>query len=149
MKIRINGQPVRLDFRPFNSGGKGGQHSNKTLNAIEVTATLPDGRVVQATSQTSKSQHRNKRLALQVLVGRIREAVARPKTRGRDDVGRIRTYHAVRNDVVDHASGVHRSYRDVVEGDALGDLIDARRRALEMAAAVDACDSNAAGRGPC
>ena len=131
MKIRVHGNLLKIRYRPFNSGGKGGQHANKTLNAIEATTSLPDGRIVKATSQTSKSQHVNKRLAQQCLASRVLEAM-KPARERRRQGDRVRTYHAVRNDVVDHASGEHRSYKDVIDGDAFGELVEARREAMIM-----------------
>ncbi len=129
MRISIQGQQLKIHYRPFNSGGKGGQHGNKTLNAIEATVRLPDGRLIKATSQTSKSQHVNKKLAQNTLACRVIEAM-KPARERPFLTERVRTYHAVRNDVIDHASGEHRSYRDVVDGKAFGELVAARREAM-------------------
>lgn len=120
-----------IKYRPFNSGGKGGQHSNKTLNAMECSVVLPDGRTIKATSTCFRSQHQNRKAAQKVLLSRIREAL-KPERERPDISERVRTYHAVDNRVVDHASGERRSYREVLEGDAFGDLIDARNAAKLM-----------------
>jgi protein subunit release factor A len=45
----------------FRSGGKGGQHQNKTESGVRLVH-LPTG--VRATSRSERSQHRNKALAL-------------------------------------------------------------------------------------
>ena len=45
----------------FRSGGKGGQHQNKTESGVRLVH-LPTG--VRATSRSERSQHRNKTLAL-------------------------------------------------------------------------------------
>ena len=121
---------LQVSYRPFNSGGKGGQHSNKTLNAIEASVVLPDGRKIKAQSTVYKCQHRNKKEAQKELVRRVRQALAVPRVRP-DTSERVRTYHACRNEVLDHASGVKRRYDDVLSGDAFADLVDARREALE------------------
>lgn len=131
MKITIDGEQLKINYRPYNSGGKGGQHSNKTLNAIEATVILPDGRLIKANSSTSKSQHINKKLAQKVLVSRVRAAVVPPRVRP-DLSERVRTYNACRDDVVDHASGEHRSYKSVMDGNAFEELVNARREAKEL-----------------
>ena len=60
----------------FRSGGPGGQHQNRTESGVRLTH-LPTGIVV--TARDSRSQHRNRRIAL----ARLREALedrARPST---------------------------------------------------------------------
>lgn len=140
MSLRINGMPLKVNYRPYNSGGKGGQHANKTLNAIEATVRLPDGRTIKANASTSKCQHTNKRKALGVLVARVREALQPERTRP-DLSERVRTYHKCDDRVTDHASGEKRSYRDVTavhgRGVAFDELVDARRKALEMRKACE------------
>lgn len=54
----------------FRSGGKGGQHQNKTESGVRLIH-LPSG--VRATSRSERSQHRNKTLAL----GRLRRKIER------------------------------------------------------------------------
>lgn len=120
-----------ITYRPFNSGGHGGQHSNKTLNAMECKVTLPDGRVIKASSTIHKCQHRNRKLAEKILLSRVRSAMKPARVRP-DLSERVRTYHAVDNRVVDHASGERRSYVEVMEGRGFDELVDARRRAMEM-----------------
>jgi peptide chain release factor 1 len=65
--IQINKADVKVE--PYNSGGKGGQHSNKTLNACRLTHT-PSG--IQASSQL-KSYPQNLKLAWAVLATRIKD----------------------------------------------------------------------------
>lgn len=120
-----------ITFRPFNSGGKGGQHSNKTLNAMEVSVALPDGRVIKASSTRFKSQHDNRREALRDLKDKVKKALT--PERERPDLSEVvRTYHEPRNIVTDHASGMTASYREVVEKEKVEQfekLVEARRRA--------------------
>jgi ribosome-associated protein len=61
----------------FRSGGPGGQHANKVESAVRLTHS-PSGLVV--TSQESRSQFRNKALAVAELRRRLEEA-NRPKKR--------------------------------------------------------------------
>jgi peptide chain release factor 1 len=120
-----------IHYRAFASSGPGGQHRNRTLSAIEASVVLPDGRTIRAVSQTDKSQHRNKRKARAVLLGRVREAMRpeeeRRRTAGWGEVDRIRTYHEPDNRVTDHASGLQLPYREIVGRGDLGPMIDARR----------------------
>ncbi|NNF57909.1 MAG: peptide chain release factor-like protein [Rhodothermaceae bacterium] len=61
----------------FRSGGPGGQHANKVESAVRLTHG-PSGLVV--TSQASRSQFRNKALAVAELRRRLEEA-NRPQKR--------------------------------------------------------------------
>jgi len=123
---------LKINYRPYNSGGKGGQHSNKTLNAIEATVKLPDGRLIKANSLCFKSQYQNKKAAEKVLLSRVREAL-KPIHERPDTSEQVRTYNKCRNEVIDHASGERRRYKDVMEGkDAFGDLVNARVEAKNM-----------------
>jgi protein subunit release factor A len=62
----------------FRSGGKGGQHANKTESAVRLRHR-PTGLVV--TSQQERSQHRNKQIALGELRLRLARLNFKPKPR--------------------------------------------------------------------
>ncbi|MCP3686212.1 MAG: peptide chain release factor-like protein [bacterium] len=53
-----------FEFQTFRSGGPGGQHQNKTDSGVRIIHKA-SGAVGE--SRTDKSQHRNKKLALQRL----------------------------------------------------------------------------------
>jgi len=62
----------------FRAGGKGGQHQNTTDSGVRLTH-LPTGIVV--TAREERSQHRNRRVALDRLRKKLREARRKPKPR--------------------------------------------------------------------
>jgi protein subunit release factor A len=62
----------------FRSGGKGGQHQNTTESGVRLTH-LPTGIVV--TAREERSQHQNRRVALDRLRKKLREARRKPKPR--------------------------------------------------------------------
>lgn len=62
----------------FRASGAGGQHVNKTESALRLTH-LPSGVVV--TAQDSPSQHRNREIAFERLIKRIKRLNHVPKKR--------------------------------------------------------------------
>ncbi len=68
---------AECDVDTFRSGGKGGQHANKTESAVRLRHR-PSGLTV--TSQQERSQYRNKQLALGELRRRL-EALNHTPTR--------------------------------------------------------------------
>jgi len=66
---------AQCEVETFRSGGPGGQHQNKTESGVRLTH-LASGLVV--TSRDSRSQHRNKQIALARLRAALEEQ-ARPR----------------------------------------------------------------------
>jgi peptide chain release factor 1 len=130
--INIDDDDLKIDT--LRSGGAGGQHVNKTESAVRVTH-IPTGIVVMM--QEDRSQHRNRAKAMAVLRARLydferqkRDAARAAERRGQVGSGdrseRIRTYNFPQGRVSDHRINLT-LYKlpQVIEGEALGEIIDA------------------------
>ena len=129
-ELEIRAEDLRIDT--MRAGGAGGQHVNKTESAVRITH-LPTGLTVVS---AEKSQHQNRRLAMQVLRSRLYElerqkaADARAAQR-KGQVGsgdrsqRIRTYNFPQGRVTDHRIGLTlHKLAQLLDGTALDELID-------------------------
>jgi peptide chain release factor 1 len=124
--IDIRKEDIRTDV--FRASGAGGQHVNRTESGVRFTH-LPTGAVAESTE--SRSQHKNREIAMGRLVQQIREAQlqkeasalasARRSLVGSGDRSeKIRTYNWPQNRVTDHRlEGDNKNFNldKVVEGD--------------------------------
>ena len=118
---------TRKDFKLewYSGEGGGGQHRNKHENCCRITHIVTG---ISAVGTASKSRVANQRAAFNVLAARILAHYEPDRVRG-EDGERVRTYHAERNEVLDHSSGRTMRYSDVIGKGNVGPLIDARREA--------------------
>ncbi|MCK1476570.1 peptide chain release factor 1 [Bradyrhizobium sp. 197] len=142
--IDIKNDDLRIET--MRAGGAGGQHVNKTESAIRITH-IPTGIVVMM--QDSRSQHKNRASAMNILRSRIydaeqqrvdaaRSAERKEKVGSGDRSERIRTYNFPQGRVTDHRINLT-LYKlpQVIAGEAIGELIDAlttEHQAAQLAA---------------
>jgi peptide chain release factor 1 len=146
--VVIKDDDLKIDT--MRAQGAGGQHVNKTESAIRITH-IPSGIVVAV--QEDRSQHKNKAKAMALLRTRLydseREKLDSARAADRkgqigsgDRSERIRTYNFPQGRVTDHRINLT-LYKlpEVVEGEALGELVDAlvaENQAALLAAQNDA-----------
>jgi peptide chain release factor 1 len=127
--IDIRKEDIRTDV--FRASGAGGQHVNRTESGVRFTH-LPTGTVAESTE--SRSQHKNREIAMGRLVQAIKDAQLQQQqsalaSQRRSLVGsgdrseKIRTYNWPQNRVTDHRlEGDNKNFNldKVVEGDLDG-----------------------------
>ena len=129
--VEIKPEEIRIDT--MRAGGAGGQHVNKTESAVRITH-IPTGLIVVS---AEKSQHQNRRLAMQVLRSRLyelqrqkvedaRASDRKSKVGTGDRSQRIRSYHWPEARVSDHRINLTLyKLEEIVNGTALDEVIDA------------------------
>lgn len=126
---------TRADFvvEWFSGRGAGGQHRNKRANCCRIRHPATG---LVATSTAHRDRPSNQRDAFSELARRIlahcRRQDAELKARERPTEV-VRTYHAVRNEVIDKASGRRDSFKRVVNDATPDEMIEARRLACLLA----------------
>lgn len=123
-----------ITYRRFNSGGSGGQHQNRSENAIEAALDpelakrlgIPAFKAVAS----MKSQHANKKAAASMLRSKIFFALKGQQAKSRYSAGqkRVRNYHQPDDRVTDE-TGLSWSWRKTIGKGSLERCIDGRRDA--------------------
>ena len=128
--IEIKKDDLRTDT--FRASGAGGQHVNKTESGVRFTH-LPTGIVAESTD--SRSQHKNRDIAMNRLYQKIQEAAKEKayqeqKTKRKSLVGsgdrsdKIRTYNFPQNRCTDHRINLTLySLGKIMDGE-IGDVIE-------------------------
>lgn len=131
--LHLTKKDFKLEW--FSGTGGGGQHRNKHQNCCRITH-IETG--IRATGQTARDRPTNQRMAFEALCKRLLayyEALdAQPEARNTEV---IRTYHEGRNEVIDKASGIRGSYREIVIGGDLAEMIEARRSVMAERSSSD------------
>jgi peptide chain release factor 1 len=144
--VDVDIKDTDLRIETMRAQGAGGQHVNKTESAIRITH-IPTGIVVMM--QDSRSQHKNRASAMNILRARIydaeqqridaeRSADRRGQVGSGDRSERIRTYNFPQGRVTDHRINLT-LYKlpQVIAGEALGELVEAlttEHQAAQLAA---------------
>jgi len=131
INIEISETDLKIDT--YRSGGKGGQHANKTDSAVRITH-IPTGIVVQC--QNERSQFKNKSMAMKLLKARLYELQRQKKAKdletaydSKKDIewgSQIRSYvlHPYKM-VKDHRTGFEMGNADAVLNGKLDGFIEA------------------------
>ena len=113
-----------VEFRMYKASGKGGQHRNKTESAVEVKH-LPTG--ITAKSDSERSQHDNKRIAVDLLKEKLKEVFSakynsKRANKRREQVGtglrgdKVQTVQEQNDRVTNHISGKKISCKKYFKG---------------------------------
>lgn len=121
-EIHLSKKDFKIEW--FSGSGGGGQHRNKHQNCCRITHRDTG---ISAIGTASKSRVSNQKHAFANLAARIIAHLKSTPESRREAGERVRTYHAERNEVLDHASGLTMWYTDVVEKCKIAPMIEARR----------------------
>ena len=121
---------TKKDFKVewFSGTGAGGQHRNRHCNCCRITH-IPTG--ITITGQQHRERQANLKSAFTRLAKKLitLHQIEQDRSKYISDE-RIRTYHEPRNEVLDHASGLRLSYKEVVTEGDLSQMIDARHAVM-------------------
>lgn len=125
----VNLHLTKKDFRLewFSGTGAGGQYRNKHQNCCRITHIATG---LRCTGQSHRERPANQREAFsklaKLLIAHFTVEEDKPISNER-----VRTYHAVDNRVVDHASGFTQEYKYVVGKGNIQDMVEARCKVMQ------------------
>lgn len=128
--INIDESDLRVDT--FRASGAGGQHVNRTDSAVRITHEPTD---LVVSCQEERSQHENRRRAMQILRSRLyqkrkEEQKKQRRESRREQVGsgdrseKIRTYNFPQNRVTDHRINLDLHNLEAILDGELDELLD-------------------------
>ena len=118
-----------FDVDWFSGTGAGGQYRNKHMNCCRITHIATG---LRATGQSQRDRPGNQKEAFNKLARLVIAHYSEPPEGRRDTNEVIRNYHGVRNEVLDKASRVRMTYKEIVEDGEIGPMIDARAQAVRI-----------------
>ena len=124
--IHLGKKDFKYDW--FSGTGAGGQHRNKHQNCLRLTH-IESG--ITVTAQTNRDRPSNERTAFEKIIPMIKSFYHPEVQKQRFNATQtIRTYHEPDNRVKDHASGLVQTYKEVVVGGNIEDMVEARKNAI-------------------
>ena len=124
-EIHLTKKDFKIDW--FSGTGPGGQNRNKTQNCCRITH-IETG--LRAQSTKHRDRVANQKDAFEKLAKLVIAHYSDPPEGRRKNDEVIRNYHGVRNEVLDKASRVRMSYKEIVEDGDIGPMIEARAKAV-------------------
>ena len=117
IKIEIDEKDLRIDT--YRSGGKGGQHVNKTDSAVRITH-LPSGIVVAV--QNERSQHKNRDMAMKILKSRLKQREEAARAATADAHNATKMENAWGSQIRNYVMNPYQLVKDVRTGCETGDI---------------------------
>jgi len=109
----------------FSGQGAGGQHRNKHQNCCRITHKETG---LRAQGTEARSRVENQKKAFHRLAKLVLSYYSASEELRRGFCQTVRTYHAVRNEVHDKASGLKQEYKLVVGKPHIDDMVKSRRK---------------------
>lgn len=125
IELHLTRKDFRIDW--FSGTGAGGQYRNKHMNCCRITH-IETG--LRATGQSNRDRPSNQREAFSKLARLVIAHYSTPPEGRRTTNEVVRNYHAERNEVLDKASRLRMTYKEVVEDRNIGPMIEARAQSV-------------------
>ncbi len=117
INIVIDDKDLKIDT--YRSGGKGGQHVNKTDSAVRITH-LPSGIVVAV--QNERSQHKNKDMAMKILKSRLKQREEAARAAQANAHNAVKMENAWGSQIRNYVMNPYQLVKDVRTGVETGDI---------------------------